>query len=165
MDPAPSLGEYVRRLRRRKRWGLQELAESSSLSVSHLSRIENDNAVPSADTVVKLAGALDGDLDRMLEMADCLPREILERYVHRARDGGAVLRRSAGPESADPRFPQALVDEMDPECRQALARQFSLSDQDVRGLFGVLQRLAEMSPTRRGRILSLLTETLREGET
>ena len=164
MDAAPSLGEYVRRLRRRKRWGLQELADGTGLSVSHLSRIENDNAVPSADTVVRLAGALDGDLDQMLDMANCLPREIVERYVHRAGGGAAVLRRSARPEVADPTFARALVNEMDPDCRQTLARQFGLSDQDVEGLFRVLQGLAELSPGRRERILTLLAETLRGGD-
>lgn len=61
-----SFGEYIRRRRRAKRWQLQELAVQSGLSLSHLSRIENDNAVPNPDTVVKLAKALDGDLELML---------------------------------------------------------------------------------------------------
>ncbi len=47
-------------------------------------QIENDNAVPNAETVVKLSTALDGDLERMLEMAACLPREILQRLIDRA---------------------------------------------------------------------------------
>jgi len=58
--------------------------------VSHLSRIENGNAAPGAGTVVKLAKALDADLRQLLELADCLPREILERYVGRASAGAAV---------------------------------------------------------------------------
>jgi transcriptional regulator with XRE-family HTH domain len=48
-----TLGEYIRRLRRHKGWGLDELAAATQLSVSHLSRIENDKAIPNADTVVK----------------------------------------------------------------------------------------------------------------
>ena len=91
MDRDDTLGEYVRRLRRRKHWGLQDLANSASLSVSHLSRIENDGVVPNPETVVKLATALNGELDRMLEMADCLPREIFERYIRRAGDGGRAV--------------------------------------------------------------------------
>jgi len=51
---------------------------TTTLATSNLrgtSRIENDRAVPNADTVVKLANALNGRLERMLEMADCLPGE------------------------------------------------------------------------------------------
>src|SRR3954468_12589275 len=101
MDDGLSFGEYVRRLRRRKRWQHQELATATGLSVTHLSRIENDNAVPNPDTVVKLANALDGDLGSLLQLADCLPREILDRLVDRAADGGTVLKRSAGTQPAD----------------------------------------------------------------
>lgn len=80
-----SVGEYTRQFRRRKRWGLQDLARATELSASHLSRIENDRAVPNAQTVLKLAKALDGDLGRMLELAGYLPaldgdlEEILSR--------------------------------------------------------------------------------------
>lgn len=79
-----SFGEYIHRKRRAKRWQLQELAAQSGLSISHLSRIENDHTVPKPDTVVKLAKALDGDLTLMLRLADCLPREILERLSDEA---------------------------------------------------------------------------------
>src|SRR5437763_1422986 len=108
-----TLGEYVRRLRRARRWGLQELASATGLSVSHLSRIENDSAVPNPDTVVKLAIALEGELERMLEMADCLPREILERLIRRAEAESPALRRAAGFEKGDSTYPAALVQDMD----------------------------------------------------
>ena len=81
MQTGLTLGEYVRHLRRRKNWNLQELAKASGLSVSHLSRLENDNNLPNADTVVKLSAALEGDLEQMLQLADCLPREILARLI------------------------------------------------------------------------------------
>ena len=71
----PTLGQYIRSLRRQKRWSLQVLAEAVGLSVSRISRIETDSAIPTADTVVKLARALDGGMDLMLEMAGCLPGE------------------------------------------------------------------------------------------
>jgi transcriptional regulator with XRE-family HTH domain len=150
-----TLGEYLRRLRRTKHWGLQELSHAADLSVSHLSRIENDSAVPNADTVVKLANALEGDLDLMLQKADCLPREILERLMRRA-DDSPVLRRSAGDGGADPTFPRALVEDTDPKIRQALASHFGLSDHDVQGLFHVLQRMARMEPVEREAVLRFL---------
>ena len=152
-----TLGEYLRRLRRQRRWGLQQLAESTGLSVSHLSRIENDSAVPNADTVVKLATALDGELDRMLEMADCLPREILDRYVRRASDGDAVLRRSADTKAIDPEFPRLLVDDMDSGLRHALAGQFGLSAEDVDGLFTLLRQIGQMPPADREAVIGFLS--------
>jgi transcriptional regulator with XRE-family HTH domain len=161
MDGNVSFGEYVRRLRRRKRWQVQELATVTGLSATHLSRIENDNAVPNPDTVVKLANALDGDLETMLGLADCLPREILDRLVQRAADGGTVLKRSAGSQPADFSFPRALVEDIDPAVRTALAAHFGLSEQDIDGLFGILQRVAQMEPAQRAAILDFLAANTR----
>jgi transcriptional regulator with XRE-family HTH domain len=161
MDAEITLGEYVRRRRRRKHWQLQELASATGLSVTHLSRIENDSAVPNADTVVKLSNALDGELERMLQMADCLPREILDRLVQRAADSGTVLKRSAGSQPADFSFPQALIDDIDPSVRTALASHFGLSEQDIEGLFGILQRVARMAPAQRAAVLDFLAASTR----
>ena len=78
-----TVGEYMRRLRRRKGWTLLELARETGLSYSHLSRLENDKNLPNPETVVKLAGALDGDLDQMLALAKCLPQEVLDLLAPR----------------------------------------------------------------------------------
>jgi transcriptional regulator with XRE-family HTH domain len=161
MNTPLSLGEYVRRLRRRKGWQLQELVSASGLSLSHLSRIENDNALPNADTVVKLAEALDGELELMLQMADCLPREILERLIRRAEDGTPSLHRSAGGEPSDPKFSQALVEDMDPQLRRMLAERFHLSDRDIGGMFAILQRMGQMAPSERETIISFLSASAR----
>ena len=79
-----TVGEYMRRLRRRKGWTLLELARETGLSYSHLSRLENDKNVPNPATVVKLAGVLDGDLDQMLLLAKCLPQTLLELLAPRS---------------------------------------------------------------------------------
>jgi transcriptional regulator with XRE-family HTH domain len=161
MEAGLTFGEYVRRLRRRKRWQLQELATTTGLSVTHLSRIENDSAVPNADTVVKLSNALDGELEQMLQMADCLPREILDRLVQRAADGGTALTRSAGSQPADFSFPQALIEDVDPPVRATLAAHFGLSETDIDGLFGILQRVARMAPAQRAAVLDFLAASTR----
>ena len=155
MNSQLTFGEYVRRRRRGKQWALQDLAKDTGLSLSHLSRLENDNSLPNADTVVKLANSLDGDLEQMLEMAKCLPKEILERLVRRA-DETTAHRRLAGQESIDPTFVPALIEDMDPNIRIGLAEQFRLSDQDVDGLFAVLRDLAQMDQDQREAILNLL---------
>jgi transcriptional regulator with XRE-family HTH domain len=152
-----TFGEYTRRLRRRKRWQLQDLAAVTGLSVSHLSRIENDNTLPNPDTVVKLATALDGELGQMLELADCLPREILERLIRSTDDQReTALPRSAGAPVGDPGFGRALVDDMDPTLRRILAQQYGLSQRDVDGLFTVLRRIAKMRPEQRETVLEFL---------
>lgn len=103
MDTELTLGEYLRRLRRGKKWNLQRVSQVTGLSYTHLSRVENDSAVPKADTVSKLAEALDGDLIRMLELADCLPQQILDRMRDREEQEGApTLRRAADRFSPEP---------------------------------------------------------------
>ena len=161
MDAELTFGEYVRRLRRAKRWQLQQLAAEAGLSFTHLSRIENDNAVPNPDTVVKLANALDGDLDTMLQLADCLPREILDRLMRRAEGSESALRRAAG-QVEDNGFARALVEDMDPDFRAAFATIFGLAERDVEGIFLVLRRLAQMAPAERESVLKFLLPSSRE---
>jgi transcriptional regulator with XRE-family HTH domain len=151
-----TFGEYIRRLRRAKRWTLDDVAQRAGLSGTHLSRIENDSAVPSPETVVRLAEALDGDLTQLLDLAKCLPQEILDRLIDRASASPSALRRSATDEG-DPGFARALVEEIDPTFRRALAHQFSLPDDDVDGIFAVLQRLADMAPDARRHVIAFLT--------
>jgi transcriptional regulator with XRE-family HTH domain len=162
MNTQLSFGEYVRHLRRRKGWNLQDLAEGSGLSLAHLSRLENDNGIPSADTVVRLANALEGDLDQMLSLANCLPQEILERLSRRAGANATALRRSSGSQ-ADRSFPRALVEDMDPGLRRDVARHFNISIDDVDGIFQILRKIAAMTPEERGAILRFLGTTADSG--
>ena len=156
MQPDLTFGEYVRRLRRRQHMGLNDLAKESELSVSHLSRLENDSGIPNPDTVVKIANALGGDLEQMLKLAKCLPREILERLSRRVDQGADALRRGWGEQSDDPSFARALVEDIDPNLRTALAKRFRLSEQDVEGIFSVLGRMSSMSQSERDGVLKLL---------
>jgi transcriptional regulator with XRE-family HTH domain len=154
-----TLGEYMRRLRRAKGWQLHQLATATRMSLSHLSRIENDNAVPNAESVVKLATALDGDLERMLELANCLPREILQRLIDRAGDVSPALHRSAGIQ-VDPEFARALVEDIDPQLRTALTDYFDFSDENVHGLFTMLRSMARMEPAERDQMIEFLAAFL-----
>ena len=163
MDSDLTLGEYVRRLRRQKNWGLEEFATATQLSVSHLSRIENDKAIPNADTVVRLANALDGHLERMLQMADCLPEEILDRLLRRVQNSAPSLKRSAGPAPADSLFQQALIEDLDPGMRRALTERFDLSDEDVEGLVAVLRGMKRMKKSDREAVIRFLANAAREG--
>lgn len=120
MDSTLTLGEYLRHLRRRKGWNLQQLAHDSGLSVSHLSRLENDNGLPNAETVVKLSTSLDGDLEQMLQLADCLPAEILDRLLRSVGGGASQHRRSAGGEEMKDR--KSVLSEVEEVWGDALAK-------------------------------------------
>ena len=113
-----TFGEYLRRLRRDKRLPLQDVARRSGLSTTHLSRLENDNGLPTTDTVVKLHRVLGGDLPVMLELSRCLPEEILDRYIRHADDQAPVLKRSALGQADDPVFAKAFVEDMEPVIRR-----------------------------------------------
>lgn len=151
-----SFGEYLRRLRREKKLPLQDVARGAALSTTHLSRLENDNGLPTTDTVVKLHRVLGGDLPTMLELARCLPEEIIERYIRRADDQAPVLKRSALGEIDDPTFAAAFVEDMDPVIRQAVVKAFGLSERDADGVLMALRRLAKMSEQDREQVIGVL---------
>jgi transcriptional regulator with XRE-family HTH domain len=155
MATQQTFGEYVRQLRRRKRLTLQDVSDSAGLSVAHLSRLENDNGVPNAGTVVKLSNALEGDLEFMLDLCKCLPEEILDRLSRRATDAPTALRRSAGSRPMDETFPQALIDDMDPTIRGALAEYAGIGHEDIDGLFELLRRFRTMDPAQRSALFAL----------
>jgi transcriptional regulator with XRE-family HTH domain len=151
-----SFGEFLRRLRRDKRMPLQDVARNAGLSSTHLSRLENDNGLPTTDTVVKIHNVLGGDLSVMLELARCLPDEILDRYIRRADDKAPVLKRSATGRIDDPLFAEAFIQDMDPGIRCAVAQAFGLSDRDAEGVLTALRRLAKMSEEEREQVIGVL---------
>jgi transcriptional regulator with XRE-family HTH domain len=151
-----SFGEYLRRLRRQKAMQLQDVARRAGLSTTHLSRLENDNGLPTTDTVVKLHNVLGGDLSVMLELAQCLPDEILDRYIRRADDAAPVLKRSALGQADDPIFAEAFIEDMVPEIRRAVTHAFGLSERDAEGVLTALRRLAKMSEQDRDQVIGVL---------
>ena len=58
---ARTLGETLFLLRRRKVLTLEELADAANVTVSTLSRIENEKQTPRPSTLRKIAQALDVD--------------------------------------------------------------------------------------------------------
>ena len=104
MNADLTLGEYIRRLRRQQGWGLEDFAAATQLSVSHLSRIENDKAIPNADTVVEAGDEVLVVLDpEDLHRPRVLPHPGL--VARRDRDHGALVRMLGQQTTA----PQGLV--------------------------------------------------------
>lgn len=60
---AEKLGTNIRSLRSKKGWSQSELADKIGVHLTHINRIENGKYLPSLDTVVLLAEALESSLD------------------------------------------------------------------------------------------------------
>lgn len=152
MQSQLTLGEYIRRLRRDRRWSLQQLADETGISYTHLSRIENDSTLPNSDSVAKLAEALDGHLPMMLEMANCLPRSILDRITENADDRQSLrLLRRANVEANGTAFPERLA-----SLVLLLLEQFSVSQEEAQELATGVDLLAHLPSKRRTAFLSFL---------
>ncbi|MDI7226566.1 helix-turn-helix domain-containing protein [Leptospira santarosai] len=60
---AEKLGTNIRSLRSKKGWSQTELADKIGVHLTHINRIENGKYLPSVDTIVLLAEALESSLD------------------------------------------------------------------------------------------------------
>lgn len=67
---ATGLGEVVARLRRQRCIPLRDMARKLDLSAGYLSQIERDLAMPSIQTLAKIADAFDTSLARLFEEAE-----------------------------------------------------------------------------------------------
>jgi len=61
------LGAYIRKVRRARGWGQEELARRSGISSPHVSRIETGERDPSFATMIKVAKALGLSLDQIAD--------------------------------------------------------------------------------------------------
>jgi len=153
-----TLGEYLRRLRKRKHWNLQTLSDESGLSYHHLSRVENDSVVPGVDAVARLAEALEGDLKLMLEMADCLPRQIMERISARPVDS-AALTRSAGLSGARAPVPRSSGTGV-----RTMVRKAGVPDSDADAVTEAIEHLLRLDRRRQRLVVQLLRQFAEEDD-
>ncbi|MBI4636624.1 MAG: cupin domain-containing protein [Candidatus Rokubacteria bacterium] len=78
------LGEVLRQLRKERKIPLADMARKLALSAGYLSQIERDLAVPSIQTLAKIAEAFDTTLARLFEQAEGqAPRRMLVRREDR----------------------------------------------------------------------------------
>jgi transcriptional regulator with XRE-family HTH domain len=153
MEARLTFGEYMRRLRRSRKWSLHTLADESGISYTHLSRLENDSTVPSAESVVRLAEVLDGDLKAMLEMSGCLPRVILDR-ISSLEPQANSLKRTAGLPGQAPDGPDSGQDD---KLVTELQRLFHLDEEDARALAQGIGGLASLEKSQRSLVITLIS--------
>jgi len=80
-------GTHVRELRERRFWTQKQLADRLEVSVSYISKVENESLhfgdYPSSKFIHKLASELDADEDELLLLADKVPEGIRKRIQQR----------------------------------------------------------------------------------
>ncbi len=150
-----TLGDYIRRRRKDKSVSLLAVAKECGIAYTHLSRIEADSTSPRAETVVKIAEALDGDLKLMLELANCLPRVILDRIEARQASEGVTLNRSF-PAASGSNTPGRSIDE--------LLKTLDLDDETKRLIRTATEQFVRLSPSRRNAVASLIASFYAEGD-
>ncbi|ABW18831.1 helix-turn-helix domain-containing protein [Alkaliphilus oremlandii] len=65
-----TLGEKIRALRKEKRYSIMNIRELTGLSKSTISEIENDKSSPTAETLQKIANALEVTVDTFFKDDD-----------------------------------------------------------------------------------------------
>ena len=80
-------GRHVKKLREQRGFTQQDLAESVGVSVSYISKVENERLhfgdYPSEKFIHKLAEELKADEDELLLLTDRVPRSIRKRIKQR----------------------------------------------------------------------------------
>ena len=160
MEAQLTFGEYMRRLRRERKWNLNTLAEQCELSYTHLSRLENDSVFPTAESVVRLAQALDGDLKAMLEMANCLPRVILDRISAQEQPARSSLLRTAGPAGNGP---EEHIPGVDHAMTLELKEFYGLDDIQAGALALAIDGLVNLDQSQRSSLFSLIASISAQG--
>ena len=135
---------------------LQALAEASGVAYTHLSRIESDSTVPGAETVAKLCAALSGDLKVMLELADCLPRVILDRIQAGELNQGVALNRSF-------QMPDLPVGG-DKDSIVEIAKYAHLDDAEVSEVMSAVKQMVMLSKGKRAAVANLIAMLYAEGD-
>ena len=78
-----SFGQKIRELRNAKGYSLRQLAPIVGVGFSYLSKVECERLPfgdsPSADLIIRLAEALDGDADELMLKAGRIPDSMVQR--------------------------------------------------------------------------------------
>jgi len=96
MSQRSEFARFVRELRRAKGWSLRELGTRAKVDFTSVSKIENDEYVPSLDTIQKLAFALEAtpsQVRRLIDASDKRRDQPVEFAPAPSRDAQILLKR------------------------------------------------------------------------
>ena len=80
------LGQNIQLLRKKQRLTQEQFAELIGIDAKNISKIENGNNYPSADTLTAIAKALDVDVYELFVFEDSLPYEKMKEHILKALD-------------------------------------------------------------------------------
>ena len=143
MSQQLTFGEYIRRRRKELKLSLGDLAKKVEVSYTYMSKIENDQQIPSVITVFRIANALEASV---LELSKRLPSDIIERLLEEQAKPAASMQRKSGSPANEEQASRALVENVPKELVTALANFFDLDphEPDTRELVHCIQALARM---------------------
>jgi transcriptional regulator with XRE-family HTH domain len=72
-----TFADYLKDLRTSKRIGVRELGRECGVTGMHISNMEKGKSLPSPELIVKLAQALEADVDEMSHRADHVAPEVV----------------------------------------------------------------------------------------
>ena len=172
MSTEPAFGPQIRALRRAKDLTLRDISEASGLSVSHLSRLENGLATPTADTVVRIQKVIGGDLSELLKLAHCVPQELFSVWKFRPEDIRAdaaahlfvpIRSMADGPplRVVNGSSEEVRASRADAELHQVIQSHFLLACDAADVMVRALHNLAALEDDERGHFLAVLQMAVR----
>ena len=112
--------------------------------------------------MVQLAEALDGDVKIMLELANCLPRVILDRISSQEESTADSLRRTAG---LGGDLPEEPIPGVDHPLAAPLQDMYHLEDADAGALALAIDGLVNLERTQRASLIDLISSVSAQGGT
>jgi HTH-type transcriptional regulator, competence development regulator len=96
-------GPLLRELRMRAGMGIKRLAPELGVSYTYVSKLENNEILPSAELIERVAEYFDYDSDSLMLSAGKVPREILEILRNNPDDALGFLRKRFGSKNVSKR--------------------------------------------------------------
>ena len=78
MSQTQTFAEKLSALRAEQKMGVRELGRAVGVTGMHISNLEKAKSAPSAELVLKLAEALEGNADELLYLADQVSPEVVD---------------------------------------------------------------------------------------
>ena len=78
MNDKNTFAERLGELRAERRMGIRELGRAVGVTGMHISNLEKGKSAPSAELVLKLAEALEANVDELLYLADQVSPEVVD---------------------------------------------------------------------------------------
>ncbi len=93
------LSKKLQLLRKKKGIGIKPLAKQVKVNYTYLSKIENDKANPSKETIRRIADFFNVDSDELIILADKIPDDIERILRENSKEAIRLLRREFGSDS------------------------------------------------------------------